>query len=108
EIIGTDDADLEARKPARAFQTNAGRSVVEGIRFGVPTRAMTGANEDGVTRLDHFLADLLALETGLQVSELDFLTDIEHTSLEALHIKQNASGEERRCVFHTELLQPVG
>ena len=69
---------------------------------------MAGAHERRVARLDRILSDTLALETGLQIGELDLLADIEHASLQTLHIEEEAAGEERRRILHAELLQPVG
>ena len=52
EIISPDDADLKAREPARAFEADARRAIIEGAGFCIPARSMAGAHENHVARCD--------------------------------------------------------
>src|SRR5579872_4213002 len=99
EIVGAHDANLQARKPARAFQPDARRAVVERLGLGVPARPMAGAHENRVARRDRLFRQALAFKAGFEVGELDFLADIEDAPLETLHIEQDAAREEGRRIL---------
>src|SRR5271156_2148579 len=107
EIVRPDDADLKAREPACAFESNARGAVIEGPRFRVPARPVTGAHEYRIAGSDRLLCDALTFEAGLEIGERDLLADIEHPPFQALDVEQDAAGEERRRVFDAEFLEPV-
>ena len=92
EIVRADNADLQTRKPTCAFKSDAGRSVVEGVGFGVPPTSMTRAHEHRVSGRYRFLGHTLTLEASFQVGERDLFANVEHPSLEALDVEQDAAG----------------
>ena len=104
EIVRSDDADLKAREPACAFETDARRAVVEGPGLRVPPSPMTGAHERRIARRYRLFRDALTFEAGFQIGKRDLLADVEHPPLEALDVEQDAAGEERRSVFNSEFL----
>src|SRR5215475_2479389 len=69
---------------------------------------MTRAYENRVAWHYRFLGHPLTHETGFKVSQRDLLADVEHAALEALDVEQDAASEERRSVFDSKLLEPVG
>src|SRR6202044_2083686 len=107
EIVRPDDPDLKAREPARAFESDARRAVIEGPGLRVPTAPMTGAHEYRIAGPDRLLCDALTFEAGLEIGEHDLFADVEHPPFQALDVEQDAAGEERRRVFDPEFLEPV-
>jgi hypothetical protein len=67
EVSRPDDADLQAREPARTFKTNAWRPIIEGARFRIPSGSMAGAHENRVARPNRLFVDTLAFEARLEV-----------------------------------------
>src|SRR3954471_2786588 len=78
EIVGADDTDFQARKPARTVEADARRSVIECCGLGIPARSMAGPDERGIPRLDQVLRKALSVEACLEIGELDLLANIKH------------------------------
>ena len=87
KIIRADDANLFAGKPARAFESYPRRPVVEGSRLAGPARTVPRPHESRVAGSDDLLRQILTLQAGIEINQLDFLADIEDATFLSLHVE---------------------